>query len=252
MVNRSGISDDIYMRLREQCDVEHAILAEAFSLASSRPTGEEERERIRGCAIILLRAHARVRYLPTPAESQGRYYLQTLHDQLTEDFSPCAGQSSATWLLGALTRLDKGEESVDECATWVTLAARAGGRLLRAAHMDALVPSTSVFRTASRVRDILSAALVELEQHMSGRPAGDVAANFPAPQSDGGSCRPQSLTSRERRVAHLVAQGLSNREVGQQLSVTPKTVEVHLANIFRKLGVSRRAELRSRLASAYT
>ncbi|MFF3404573.1 response regulator transcription factor [Streptomyces sp. NPDC002659] len=252
MEHRSDLSTDIYIRLREQCDAQHAALAQAFSLASSSPANQEDRERLRGCAKILLRAHARVRYLSTPAESQGRYYLQTLHDQLTQDFSPCGGESSATWLLGALTRLDKGEVSVDECVTWVALAARAAGRLLKAAHLDELVPSPSIFRTAGRVREILSAALADLEQHMTGTPASDTTTKLPVARTSARPHRSEPLTSRETRVAYLVAEGFSNREVAQQLSVAPKTVEVHLANIFRKLGVSRRTELRSRLVAAYT
>ncbi|MEH1013137.1 AAA family ATPase [Micromonospora sp. CPCC 206060] len=49
------------------------------------------------------------------------------------------------------------------------------------------------------------------------------------------------LTRRERQVAALVSQGLTNRRVAQELFVTEKTVEMHLANIFAKLGVSSRA-----------
>src|SRR5690606_37936758 len=41
---------------------------------------------------------------------------------------------------------------------------------------------------------------------------------------------PGSLTPSERRTAQLAAQGLSNREIAQQLFVTVKTVEVHLSN----------------------
>jgi DNA-binding CsgD family transcriptional regulator len=57
------------------------------------------------------------------------------------------------------------------------------------------------------------------------------------------------LTSTERRVAALVAEGLSNREVSSRLFVTQKTVEFHLRNIFRKLRVRSRTELARLLAS---
>ncbi|MFI1195241.1 AAA family ATPase [Micromonospora sp. NPDC020750] len=49
------------------------------------------------------------------------------------------------------------------------------------------------------------------------------------------------LTRREGQVAVLVSQGLTNRRVAQELFVTEKTVEMHLSNIFAKLGVSSRA-----------
>ena len=55
------------------------------------------------------------------------------------------------------------------------------------------------------------------------------------------------LTAAERRVAELVGQGLSNREVASTLFVSAKTVEFHLRNIFRKLGVRSRTELARRV-----
>ncbi len=53
-----------------------------------------------------------------------------------------------------------------------------------------------------------------------------------------------SLTDRERDVAALVAQGLSNPEVAAQLYVSRKAVEYHLHNIYGKLGIASRRELR--------
>lgn len=58
---------------------------------------------------------------------------------------------------------------------------------------------------------------------------------------------PGSLTPSERRTAELAAQGLSNREIAQQLFVTVKTVEVHLSNTYRKLDIRGRPQLASAL-----
>lgn len=58
---------------------------------------------------------------------------------------------------------------------------------------------------------------------------------------------PGSLTPSERRTAQLAAQGLSNREIAQQLFVTVKTVEVHLSNTYRKLDIRGRPQLASAL-----
>jgi DNA-binding CsgD family transcriptional regulator len=54
---------------------------------------------------------------------------------------------------------------------------------------------------------------------------------------------PASLTASERRVADLAAAGQTNKQIAQELFVTPKTVEVHLSNAYRKLDISGRREL---------
>lgn len=50
------------------------------------------------------------------------------------------------------------------------------------------------------------------------------------------------LTSREREVLRLAAEGMSNREIAQVLFVTDQTVKFHLGNVYRKLGVTNRTE----------
>jgi DNA-binding CsgD family transcriptional regulator len=59
----------------------------------------------------------------------------------------------------------------------------------------------------------------------------------------------QALTASELRVARRAADGRTNREIAQELFVTTKAVEKHLANVYRKLGVEGRAMLAGRLAS---
>ncbi|MGM1057983.1 ATP-binding protein [Saccharothrix sp. Mg75] len=51
------------------------------------------------------------------------------------------------------------------------------------------------------------------------------------------------LTSTELHVAQLAAQGLTNREIGERLYVSPRTVSTHLQRMFPKLGVTSRGEL---------
>ena len=58
-----------------------------------------------------------------------------------------------------------------------------------------------------------------------------------------------ALTASERRVAALAADGSSNRDIAQALFVTPKTVEVHLSNVYRKLGIRSRRDLTGALAA---
>jgi DNA-binding CsgD family transcriptional regulator len=57
----------------------------------------------------------------------------------------------------------------------------------------------------------------------------------------------EGLTATERRVADLVAGGLSTREAAAALAVSPKTVEGHLSRIYVKLRVRSRAQLAKRL-----
>ena len=54
---------------------------------------------------------------------------------------------------------------------------------------------------------------------------------------------PLSLTATEQRVAKLAASGYTNRQVAAALFISPRTVEDNLARVYRKLGVSSRAEL---------
>jgi DNA-binding CsgD family transcriptional regulator len=54
---------------------------------------------------------------------------------------------------------------------------------------------------------------------------------------------PDALTPSERRVSELAAAGASNREIASTLSLSTKTIEMHLGNSFRKLGIASRREL---------
>jgi DNA-binding CsgD family transcriptional regulator len=57
-----------------------------------------------------------------------------------------------------------------------------------------------------------------------------------------------SLTPSESAVSRLVAEGLTNREVGRRLHISPHTVNTHLRHVFQKLSVSTRAELAGKVA----
>jgi len=53
----------------------------------------------------------------------------------------------------------------------------------------------------------------------------------------------EGLTEREMEVLQAVAQGKSNREIGETLFISPHTVQVHVRNIFSKLDVNNRIEV---------
>ena len=54
--------------------------------------------------------------------------------------------------------------------------------------------------------------------------------------------RPAGLTEREVEVLRLAAKGLSNKEIAHSLGIKERTVEFHIGNLFRKLGVASRVE----------
>ncbi|MEU7851502.1 AAA family ATPase [Micromonospora parva] len=61
---------------------------------------------------------------------------------------------------------------------------------------------------------------------------------------------PRHLTPTEDRVARLAARGRTNRAIADELFVSPKTVEANLARVYRKLGISTRAELGAAMTRA--
>ena len=62
---------------------------------------------------------------------------------------------------------------------------------------------------------------------------------------DGGASEPaelRSLTPQERRILELVAEGLTNRQIGEQLFLAEKTVKNYVTSILTKLGLERRTQ----------
>ncbi len=113
----------------------------------------------------------------------------------------------------ALRRANKRAEARDHLRTALELAQRAGAKLLAERVHEELVA------TGARPRRLV----------LSGA---------------------ESLTPSERRVAGMAADGMANREIAQALFVTPRTVEMHLSNAFRKLGIASRTQLAGALAGA--
>ncbi|GAB3922630.1 hypothetical protein GCM10011575_43390 [Microlunatus endophyticus] len=84
--------------------------------------------------------------------------------------------------------------------------------------------------------------LVRLVDHLG--PVGD---EHQEPAGDSPLAR---LTPRELEVLALVADGLSNRQVGERLVISSKTASVHVSNILAKLAVTSRGEAAARYRSA--
>jgi DNA-binding NarL/FixJ family response regulator len=108
------------------------------------------------------------------------------------------------------------------------LQAGAAGYVLKTAGSAELVRAVhAVFRGESALDPAVAQKVVQ--QLTSGRPgsAGAVA---------------EPLTAREIEVLSLAARGLTNKAIGQSLSISDRTVQGHLANVYGKLGVGSRTE----------
>jgi non-specific serine/threonine protein kinase len=65
----------------------------------------------------------------------------------------------------------------------------------------------------------------------------------PASEEPAAGQAPVALTRREGEVAYLVARGLTNRQIGQELYLSERTIENHISKILRKLGLASRTEI---------
>jgi len=90
----------------------------------------------------------------------------------------------------------------------------------------------------------------------AGGPAADAAAGGRAGLGGGGAGAvaglplPNQLTSRERQIIELIAAGLSNRQIAEELVIAPATAARHVANILAKLGFSSRSQIAAWAKSA--
>ncbi len=113
------------------------------------------------------------------------------------------------------------------------------GRLLRQAYQTA--QALGAVPLSSEIRTLAGRARVTLEE----RPAADPR---PAPrQRTAPAAVPAvdelaALTAREREVLAAVAEGLTNREIGQRLFISERTIGVHVSHIFDKLQVRTRVQ----------
>ncbi|MFF7160747.1 ATP-binding protein [Streptomyces sp. NPDC008086] len=105
-------------------------------------------------------------------------------------------------------------------------------------------------RAITSARTQLDAALHDFRR-MGARPWATRAENellaTGRTRSHAGEFGPAALTSREREIALLAASGLSNRQIGERLHLSARTVGAHLRHVFQKLGIASRVALRDAL-----
>ncbi|MFD4603238.1 AAA family ATPase [Streptomyces sp. NPDC058464] len=106
--------------------------------------------------------------------------------------------------------------------------------------LEARQQLTTVLETAERLGAGTLAAAAGSELRASG------AAPAPADAADAGLL--EQLTAQQQQIVQLAARGLSNREIGERLFLSPRTVGSHLYNVYPKLGISSRHQLRDLVA----
>ncbi|MFB7910479.1 AAA family ATPase [Kitasatospora sp. NPDC056076] len=144
------------------------------------------------------------------------------------------------WLGAALTALGRGGPADD----------RVAGQLLAAADEMAARTGSRALLTEATVRLGCEDRPDGADRAGSGRPPGGA----PPPATGGptggptgagpyGSPTLDLLTGREREIAELAGTGLRSREIADRLGLSARTVEVHIARTYRKLGIGSRAAL---------
>jgi DNA-binding CsgD family transcriptional regulator len=140
------------------------------------------------------------------------------HDRPAQLYREAAGLFAALGMTGSQIR------ALNHAAGSSGAAGRAdeaGADLMQAQELARQVGATVVYENVDHQRHRLA--------------AGRVDATSPVDLS--------ALTKREAQIARIAATGRRSREIARELVMSPRTVDLHLTRIYRKLGVSSRAEL---------
>jgi two-component system response regulator DevR len=114
----------------------------------------------------------------------------------------------------------------DDEAIYAAVIAGAAGYVLKGADGNGLVGAV---RKVAAGRSLMDPALTKrVLNRMSGQKKGDA--------------RLESLNTRERQILGLIADGLTNREIGVRLSLAEKTVKNYVSGLLSKLGLQRRTQ----------
>jgi len=159
-------------------------------------------------------------------------------------------QASLAYARLMLVSDDEAEQLFEEAinrglASWPFFRARAQlayGAWLR--RQRRITESRRPLRAACEVLDALGAGPWATRARQELRAAGE--ADLAARTTEGGGL----LSPQERQIAEMAASGMSNREIGQQLYLSYRTVAAHLYRIFPKLGITSRFQLPQALRTA--
>lgn len=210
----------------------------------------------------LVHAVARCEEAIAIAEPTGEVWIRTWAQTLTGLAHWLDGQPAAA--LPLLLESIRGKRSfADRAGLGLTLevlswAFAAQGRHTAAACLTGAVESvltpvgTSFFsadaiarhraETTARIRQALSAGAFEAARRRGLRFDLDQAVTYAEAELVAPAV-PSTLTRRQLEVAHLVARGLSNKEIARELTIAQRTAEAHLEHILARLGLRSRAQV---------
>ncbi|MEV5612808.1 LuxR C-terminal-related transcriptional regulator [Streptomyces sp. NPDC052225] len=144
----------------------------------------------------------------------------------------------AAWLLGASDAL------------WQKVGVRLSGTPVMEEFHCQRAAATEAALGAERYQDLARAgaeAPTAVVVEVAGSQCDDPAAPslVPQPRADGDA----GLTPREREVATLASEGLSNREIAERLVISRRTVDAHMERVLAKLGIATRNRIAVKLAA---
>lgn len=167
------------------------------------------------------------------------YWITTTAMLTSAELSADRGElpEAETTALAALDRARRGHARLETASALLCLA-RIRSRTGNADDARARISQASDVISRCAAPGILTEQLTETE-----RLAGErVAVPVPVPPQRSGASPPDTLTRREAQVLELLAAGRTNHEIAVQLVVSIHTVERHLQNAYRKIGVRNRAD----------
>jgi len=216
-----------------------AVAARADRAVAARAAGHADAEaaEIAAAKELLDIAHEGARYAARPKAvlgPEGRGWLA----RVDAEYRRAAGHNAPEAWEAMLTAF--GPQYVYETARGQWRLAEA---LIEAGRTEQAVPVwREAAATAARLGAApLSAALEALARRARIDPGPAVGIDG-ARAASSGAYLTESLTDRERDVLRLLARGQSNRQIGTELFISPKTASVHVSNILAKLAVTNRTE----------
>jgi DNA-binding CsgD family transcriptional regulator len=204
-------------------DMEVTVVARGIAaLADAHDAGVDLPD---GAALLAAaeRAEGRQRTAPTPrVSSRPLTYMRAQRSRLTRT-------DVGLWR-AALAECERHRYEACERRTHLSQALlEAGDASSAATELGAAAETAGDLGAAVLMRRIASLAARARIPIGDGNPIGDVQARW-------------GLTEREHQVLRLVAEGYTNRQIGDELFISGKTASVHVSNILNKLGAGNRSE----------